>query len=55
MLNPPMNLGSEHLDLHCMHCVAHSDAHRFFKYIKLLTTPYKKEETAHKLVAYINP
>ena len=27
----------------------------FLKYIKLLTTPYKKEETAHKVVAYINP
>ena len=27
----------------------------FLKYIMLLTTPYKKEETAHKVVAYINP
>ena len=27
----------------------------FLKYIMLLTTPYKKEETALKVVAYINP
>ena len=47
MLDPPMNSGSEHPNVYYMLCESYSDARRFFKYIKLLTTPYKKEETAH--------
>ena len=55
MLNPQKKHGGEHPNVYYMLCVAHSDARRFFKYTKLLTAPYKKEETAHKVVAYINP
>ena len=55
MLNPQKKFGDEHPNVYYMLCEAYSDARRFLKYIKLLTIPYKKEETAHKILAYINP
>ena len=44
MLTPSSETLGEHPNVYYMLCVAHSDARWFFKYIKLLTTPYKKRK-----------
>ena len=53
MLNPQKKHGGEHPNVYYMLCVAHLDARRFFKYIT--HHAIQKEETPHKVVAYINP